>query len=828
MIAISLDKMLFGWKRALCFALLILVMTFPGAMPGKASSGNHTPNNPLIVFSAITGKPTKAQIQKYLDNFKRVGIKQFLIYPRTGMEVEFMSDEYLDICEYMIEYAANNGMSVWLYDEYYCPSGISSGQVIRQNDDFASKKVCVFASEHPTGKVINNVRLKRNYYWSISSIPLYADILNEKAVDAFISLTYEKYYKRFHQYFGNVIKGIFTDEPSPMYALDHKTNGSLLELTWWNGLEEEYHQYTNRDFRSDVEAHLHGITPSNLWPDYFHLLGKRFKSTYLDKISSWCKDHQVVLTGHLMDEITPAASLKANGNPLRAIHSFGMPGIDEIFTKTSVKTTEWVTLGLIENATKVSMAPDALAELFALGPSDMPLAKIRQMIWLTALHGVNHYVLSVAPIDARGNMQKRWYMTFNPTQPWFKALNELGTDAQEATLYAAKESEYKIAVRYPQTITASTYFNADNKKPAFQLAELLGNLCDWQWNPILIEEETKHTSAYDVVLSIDLKGITEEKTDTFFSSFNELSTWLQKNVSRNAWVENLDGNLAKNILLKTFKDNSICAISLSDKPLGKLTLKLDNGKACQFELPEYGIFTYEPGQRSTIAESIFHISPEELLGYELTAPNTMRVFFSESGECEFHSEKVLDNVTVVARKFDNTVSLLADTVSLKLDGNIINTNQACQLLPDEFRNLYQESSKITLAKNEHTLSLAGKKPDYQYLPSAFLFGKFSLKENNVLGKLPTSLSIGSFKNQGLLNYTGDILFKKKATIHNEKYISIDTGGLVCEVFIDGISLGRKVWAPFLWEIPGKCKNKTIDLKILISTSIRPLFGQSKK
>ena len=828
MITILLDKLLFDRKRTLCFALLILVMAFPGAMPGKASSSNLNPNNPLIVFSAITGKPTKAQIQKYLDNFKSVGIKQFLIYPRTGLEVEFMSDEYLDICGYMIEYAAKNNMSVWLYDEYYCPSGISGGQVIRQNDDFASKKACVFASEHPTGKVISNVRLKRDYYWSVSSVPLYADVLNEKAVDAFISLTYEKYYKRFHPYFGNVIKGIFTDEPSPMYALDHKTRGSLLELTWWNGLEEEYHQYTNRDFRSDVEAHLHGVTPENLWPDYFHLLGKRFKSTYLDKISSWCDQHQIVLTGHLMDEITPAASLRANGNPLRAIHSFGMPGIDEIFTKTSVKTAEWVTLGMIENATKVSMATDALAELFALGPSDIPLGKIRQMIWLTALHGVNHYVLSVAPVDARGNMQKRWYMTFNPTQPWFKALNELGVDARKAALYAAKESEYKIAVRYPQTVTAATYFNTDNEKPSFQLAELLGNLCDWQWDPILIEEETKSTSAYNVVLSIGLKGITEEKTGTFFSSFNELSSWLQKNVSRNAWIENPDGSPANNILLKKFKDNSICAVSLSENPLGKLTLKLDNGKICQFELPEYGIFTYESGQLSTIAENVLEISPDELLEYELTVPNAMRIFFNESGKCEFSSDEVFVNITVVTRKFDNTVSLFADTVSLKLDEKDINTNQTCQLLPDELRNLYKESSKFTLERNKHSMSFAGKKIDYQYLPSAFLFGNFSLMGNNHLGKLPKTLSIGSFKSQGLLNYSGDILFKKKVTFHNEKHISVDTGGLVSEVFVNGLSLGRKAWAPFLWEVPAKYKNKTVDLEILVSTPIRPLFGQLEK
>lgn len=840
----NINEILFDYRKTLCFVLMMFIIDSSLIASLKSPSdkyiqeskvginkrGDMNPNNPLIIFAAITGNPTKNEIQKYLDNFRSVGIQQLLIYPRSGLEVEFMSEEFLDICEYIIEYAAQNGMSIWLYDEYYCPSGISAGQVIRQNDDYASKKVSVFASEHTTGKVIDNVRKKRDYYWTVSSIPLYADVLNEKAVDSFIALTYEKYYSRFGKYFGNVIKGVFTDEPSPGYAtLYHKTRGSLLELTYWTGLEEEYYQYTNRDFRKDVEAHLHGVPPENLWPDYFYLLGKKFKSTYLDKIRTWCEQHNVVLTGHLMDEITPAEALKANGDPLMAINSFGMmPGIDEIFTKTTVKSTEWVTMGMIKNATKKAKATDALAELFALGPADMPLGKIRQMIWITALHGVNHYVLSVAPVDARGNMQKRWYMTFNPTQPWFKALNELGEDAHKASLYAAKESDYKIAVRYPQTLTATTLFKPDGEKPSFQLPELLGNLYNWQWNPILIEEETEDISTYESVFSIDMKGITEEKTGTFFNSFDELSTWLEKNIHRDVMVENENGDLANNILLKKFKDNSVSVVSLSDKSQGELILRIDNGKTCLFEMPEYGVFTYEPGQVSSIKKNVLTISPNELMEYKLTAPNAMRVFFDESGKCELHLGENIDNVTVIARKFGDTVSLFGDTVSLKLDGKEVHITQSCQLLPEEFRNLYMESDKLTLKRGKHLLSLTDERRDYNYLPSAFLFGNFSLKENNQLGLLPETLSISSFKNQGLLNYTGGIEFKKKEALNGKEYISIDTDGLVAEVFINGQSIGRKAWAPFLWKIPPKYKNKTVDLRVLITTSIQPLFGELKK
>ncbi len=181
-----------------------------GDIPPKAAC-------PLIPFGSITGKPTKDQIIKYLDSFRSVGIDQFLIYPRSGLELEYMSDEWLDVCEYILEYAAEYGMHIWLYDEYNWPSGSCKGQVIKQDEDFAGKKISVFSNPVNMGK--------NNYFWSISSVPLYADLLNPKAVDAFISLTHEKYYKRFSKYFGPVIKGIFTDEPSPMYSARSRTSG---------------------------------------------------------------------------------------------------------------------------------------------------------------------------------------------------------------------------------------------------------------------------------------------------------------------------------------------------------------------------------------------------------------------------------------------------------------------------------------------------------------------------------------------------------------------------------------------------------------------------
>ena len=43
--------------------------------------------------------------------------------------------------------------------------------------------------------------------------PFDNDMLNPAAVDCFIALTHEVYYKTLREYFGDTVVGIFTDEP---------------------------------------------------------------------------------------------------------------------------------------------------------------------------------------------------------------------------------------------------------------------------------------------------------------------------------------------------------------------------------------------------------------------------------------------------------------------------------------------------------------------------------------------------------------------------------------------------------------------------------------
>ena len=164
---------------------------------------------PLITMSAITGKPKGPQIYEYLKALKENGIEQALIYPRSGCEIEYLSEEWFDTVGHFLSCAKELEMRLWLYDDFNWPSGDAGGRVTK-NADFRLKAIKVKGEEK--GKITTRSRHNSGLFGE----KYFPNLLSLQAVDYFIECTHEEYYKRFGEYFGTVIKGMFTDEPSYM------------------------------------------------------------------------------------------------------------------------------------------------------------------------------------------------------------------------------------------------------------------------------------------------------------------------------------------------------------------------------------------------------------------------------------------------------------------------------------------------------------------------------------------------------------------------------------------------------------------------------------
>jgi len=378
-------------------------------------------------MSALVGKPTDKDIFNYLNDLKQNGIDQVMIYPRSGCLIEYLSEEWFCAIESFIKSAEALDMSIWLYDDFNWPSGDACGRVTK-NEAFRLKSIKI------QGDDIGKISSKSKHNSDIFGEKFFSDLMNPKAVDLFISLTHEEYYKRFGGYFGTIIKGIFTDEPSIGYC---SQNGYL---PYYDGMENDYKRAYAKDFFDDLLSQSEDFCKNAM-----KLASAKFKESYIDKLSSWCKAHGILMTGHLMCDNEPFYSVRYNGDFLKNLSAFPLPGIDEIATCLEDRSLMPL-LGGIEYAGK---GKGAMAELFALGPCDMSYAKKKCMLYLVACHRVDHYFLAISHMDISGNMRVCDYFSdFAVAQSDFGGMRLLSEDAKIASELAKKDYSPDLYIRF--------------------------------------------------------------------------------------------------------------------------------------------------------------------------------------------------------------------------------------------------------------------------------------------------------------------------------------------------------------------------------------------
>ncbi len=716
---------------------------------------------PLIPMGAITGRPTREQLGRRLAQFRELGITQFLIYPRSGCELEYMSDEWLDTCEWLIEEAETLGFtSLWLYDEFNWPSGQCGGRIQAASPDFALQTLEI-SSDGDGGRSFSIGRYER-----------FPNLLNPEAMELFLSLTHEKYAARLGRFFGRLIKGIFTDEPAPGYADDYGDGdgGGVLKLAYYPELEEDYRKKFGRPLRSDVG------TPG-FFERYHLLIGERFRRVFFDRIREWCTRHDLLLTGHLMGEDSVGGSHRFSGQPLLAISGFSLPGLDEICTRTTIDTAEWLTLGTARFGVE-ARGNGGLAELFALGPGDLPLAKQRQMISLASLFGINHYVLAVSQLDSRGNIGKPgWYNPYSPDQPWFVSLGQLGEDAKIAADLAERKAAPEIAVRYP---------NGEK-----EICDLLRALVRAQrpWRLAAWEEEV--SGAIEVIRP-EPGGYRLERSGRSAGTPAGMVALLDELLPRRAVVENPDGSLAGDLMLKLYADGSAVVLDLTDAPTGRRLCFRCGGRSVDFMLPGRGRVIFERWR------------------VERDRPNLLRPEWRD-GVWEFTVESP---VTVIP-----ALRTYGSAAGLRLDGRPVETVASrAEMLPEGFRELYAAGAPVALAAGEHRLELISPVPDYAYLPPVWLTGDFGFS-------LPDRLAPDRLDGCGLDEYTGTLTQTGMLDVPPDAAgFDLECDELATSVSFDGEALGQRLWPPFFWSVPERFRGRRVLCRIVRHTSVGPAFG----
>lgn len=248
--------------------------------------------NPTVIFLPLVGNPERKELHGFLSRLHGGGVDQIMLYARSGLEVEYMSDDWRRLCKDCIDFARENGMKVWLYDDFNWPSGSCMNRVAHADPDFVAKR---FVYENHTLRVEKMHTEEMNCTFE----PFSVDLFSPGAVDCFIEMTHEKYFRWFGDDFGKTVSGFFTDEPSFDYTVAREIfNPDLVRLPYYDGIEEEYRTRFGGDIRERITAYCEGEECADFQYGYNLMLAERFRDIYVKKLSDWCRAHSVALTGH--------------------------------------------------------------------------------------------------------------------------------------------------------------------------------------------------------------------------------------------------------------------------------------------------------------------------------------------------------------------------------------------------------------------------------------------------------------------------------------------------------------------------------------------------
>lgn len=410
-------------------------------------------------WHAWLGELTPERIDLHLQRFLDMEIYEIIPILLYGLKPEYLGREYMDLYQHLCKRCQEWGMKVWIYDEFNWPSGTCAGRVLRDFPE-ARQKIIKFTWPEkdlqgtPTWEIVEFDGFNLAAYgaeWALNSNG-YLDTLSEEAVSRFIELTHEAYKRELGDYFGDVIKGFFTDEPVTIKA-DAKC------LPYTPGLFEQFKDRFGYDLPERMLA-LVTDTPDafRVRQDYWALVIELFRVNCFHQIAQWCGKHDLKLTGHMLFEEVLSGNLHKNGDMFEMLSEFQVPGIDLLDSRTSFdrgpRVHQWgsacwdITGKLIESITFFCERERNLCEAFGCTPNSDTAQTYKRAADFLLHHGLS--IINDNLFAESASSYRKFCGCHTFWTPWVRHYDRLSRHMTTLCyLNSGSRLETQVAVYYP-------------------------------------------------------------------------------------------------------------------------------------------------------------------------------------------------------------------------------------------------------------------------------------------------------------------------------------------------------------------------------------------
>jgi hypothetical protein len=386
------------------------------------------------------------QLRRQIDAFKRMGFGGFHMHPRTGLDTEYLSDEFMDAVKACVDKAKSESMLAWLYDEDRWPSGFAGGLVTRDekyrarclvftttlgptpplasfdvgltDGRLAFARRCVPGEANSSGYRTWHAYLRTSEESTWHNNQTYVDTLSRAAIQRFVEVTHERYLECVGEEFGKTVPAIFTDEPQFTHksSLRYAEDTNDLVIPWTDDLPDTFakaYGFRIEDHLPELFWDIYDGRPSRARYLYHDHVCERFAEAFADTIGDWCADHGIALTGHMMEEPTLGSQTRCLGEAMRSYRGFQLPGIDLL-----CDNREYTTAKQAQSAAHQYGRPGVLSELYGVTNWDFDFVGHKaQGDWQAAL-GITVRVPHLSLVSMAGEAKRDYPASISYQSPW--------------------------------------------------------------------------------------------------------------------------------------------------------------------------------------------------------------------------------------------------------------------------------------------------------------------------------------------------------------------------------------------------------------------------
>lgn len=426
-------------------------------------------------FWAWNGKLDRAELLRQVECFHKMGFGGFFIHSRTGLETEYLGEEWFDCVRVCAEKAYSLGMETWLYDEDRWPSGTCGGKVARERKNrlrflslydsdeeaLACHEVAGILARYAVKldgeflldfyRVENREEVKVGYRYAVFAEEeqkcsdfyngtAYIDPMNRAVTEEFLKFTHEKYFEKVGDLFGTAIKGIFTDEPhrGPAFNGFSLSNQNSARMTPYSGdlpkhYKEKYGaelEYPEIYWKKKSESY-HAVSAA-----YIDCLDDLFLENFAKPCCEWCEKHNLILTGHILHEDSLSIQASLTGSCMRYYEYMDYPGMDVLTEENNIywaaKQCSSVSRQLGKKFT--------LSELYGATGWWMTLDRYKQAADWQAFFGINFRCPHLSWYTMKGEAkrdypasilhQNAWYKEWKAVEDYFARLSVLTSEGE--------------------------------------------------------------------------------------------------------------------------------------------------------------------------------------------------------------------------------------------------------------------------------------------------------------------------------------------------------------------------------------------------------------